>query len=271
MHNLAVNSYIERVEELRATARSLRELLPKSAEILGHFSRLTANDRVTGFAEQQVKEETLKACLILNQTGWRPLIDRAEGHGYFRGQIEFLCEFSGAAELWKTSGIVEWEEQTHLRLQGRFEDYLKKAEGMFTATGLFNLGNSRWQRAMLTVGDYLLPSGSNRSFLVNASTDSASWKRLLRGTGQYIPEKRSLLQQLWDRLTTNRSFGVQLDEIIAAASGLESWIEAFVRTPEALDYCERQSIRWISETQIYLLSKSQMNGSHAELYSYCLY
>ena len=51
---------------------------------------------MTGFAEQQVKEETLKAGLILNHSGWRQLIDQAEGHGYFRGQIEFLCEFCGS-------------------------------------------------------------------------------------------------------------------------------------------------------------------------------
>jgi hypothetical protein len=39
----------------------------------------------SGFADQQVKEETLKAGLILSHAGWRPVIDRAEGHGYFCG------------------------------------------------------------------------------------------------------------------------------------------------------------------------------------------
>ena len=39
------------------------------------------------------------------------------------------------------------------------------------------------------IGDYLLPSGRNRSFLVNASTETASWKRLLRGSGLHVPEK----------------------------------------------------------------------------------
>jgi len=271
VHNLAVNSDIDRSERLQSPAKGLRELLPQSAEILRHFSQLGAKDRVTGFADQQVKEETLKAGLILSDDSWRPLIDRAESHGYFRGQIEFLCEFSGASEQWKSSRSSVWDEETHRRLQERFADYLTKAEGMFTAYGLANLGDLRWQRALLAVGDYLLPSRNNWSFLVNAATEPASWKRLLRGSGQHVPEKRALLKQLWDRLTTSRPFNEQLDEIIAEATGLQPWIEAFVRTPEALGYCERQSIRWISNTQIYLLSKSQMNGSHAELYSYCLY
>jgi hypothetical protein len=209
--------------------------------------------------------------LLLNHAGWRPLIDLAEGHGYFCGQIEFLCEFSGVAEQWKTTGTFEWDESTHQHLQARFGDNLRKAEGMFNSSGLASLGNFRWQRALLSLGDYLLPRSPNRSFLFNAVSESASWKRLLRGTGPQVPEKRQLLKHLWDRLTTDRPFATQLDGIIAGASGLEPWIEAFVRTPKALAYCERRSIRWVSETEIYLLSKSQVNGSHAELYSYCLY
>jgi hypothetical protein len=119
VRNLAVNSSIERVGELRAAARGLRTVLPKAAEI-HTFPRLDADDRISGFADQQVKEETLKAGLILSHAGWRPLIDRAEGHGYFCGQIEFLCEFSGATKQWGTTRTFKWDESTHQHLQERF-------------------------------------------------------------------------------------------------------------------------------------------------------
>lgn len=271
VHNLAVNSDIDRTERLQNPAKGLRELLPKSTEILQHLSKLGAKDRVSGFTDQQVKEETLKAGLILSDHGWRPLIERAEGHGYFRGQIEFLCEFSGASEQWQSSGSFAWEPKTHRRLQKRFEDYLAKAEAMFTAHGLMNLGDSRWQRALLSFGDYLLPSGSNWSFLVSSPTDIASWKRFLGGTAPTYPDKRPLLKQLWDQLADDRPFSEQLDDLIAAATGLEPWLEAFVRTTQAMEYCKRQLIRWNSGTEIYLLSTSQMNGFHAELFTYCLY
>ena len=97
VHNLVVNSNIERPDELRSSARGLRELLSKSTQILEYLSKLVASDHLTGFSEQQVREETLKAGLILSHSAWRPLIDRAEGHDYFRGQIEFLLDFSGVA------------------------------------------------------------------------------------------------------------------------------------------------------------------------------
>lgn len=45
----------------------------------------------------------------------------------------------------------------------------------------------------------------------------------------------------------------------------------FVKTPEAIDYCGHQLIRWNSQDEVYLLKKSQMKGAHAELFSYCLY
>ena len=59
---------------------------------------------------------------------------------------------------------------------------------MFGPQGLNDHGKYRWQRALLSIGDYLLPSGTqNISFLVNSSTDPASWKRLLKGTGPKAP------------------------------------------------------------------------------------
>lgn len=272
VHNLAVNSNIERADELRSSARGLRELLPNSSQVLNYFSRLVAANKITGFNDQQVREEAIKAGLILCHDGWRPLIDRAESHGYFRGQIEFLLHFCGMAEKCKTIAIVDWDDDVHVSLQDQFQEYLKKAEVMFNKQGLMNVGEFGWQRAMLSIGDYLLPSGNqNQSFLVSASTEPASWKRLLRGNTTKASEARQLLQRLWDRLTNGRPVGEQLNEIISGAKDLEPWREAFVRTPEALRYCGRQVIRKNSESEVFLLSKSQMNGAHAELFTFCLH
>jgi hypothetical protein len=148
VHNLVFNSNIERPDELRSSARGLRELLPQSKQILEHFSLLTAKDRVTGFNDQQVKEEALKAGLILSHHSWRPLIDRAEGHGYFRGKIEFLLDFSGVMAASAEKGKLDWEEDLHLSPQERFKGYLKKAEMMFGPSGLKDRETHGWQRAL---------------------------------------------------------------------------------------------------------------------------
>ena len=72
---------------------------------------------------------------------------------------------------------------------------------MFTAHGLVNITQFRFERALLSIGDYFLPSGRrNISFLSNPPTEQASWKRLLRGTGPKVPEARSLFQKLLDRI-----------------------------------------------------------------------
>jgi hypothetical protein len=272
VHNLVVNSNIERPDELRNSARGVRELLPKSKDILRHFSLLTAKDRATGFNDQQVKEEVLKAGLILSQKSWRPLIDRAEGHGYFRGQVEFLLDFSGVMAASMEKGPLDWLDGQHLSLQRRFEGYLKKAEMMFGPSGLKDSRTHRWQRALLTVGDYLLPSGTqNISFLVNSSTDPSSWKRLLRGTGPKAGEARTILHHLWDRLKEDEAAEEQLRGIISGATVQDAWRRALVQTPAALDYCGNRAIRWNSPEEVYLLRKSQMNGAHAELFTFCLY
>ena len=62
----------------------------------------------------------------------------------------------------------------------------------------------------------------------------------------------------------------QLDRIIEEGKNLEGWRRAFVETPEAFAYCTRRMIRRDRE-QVYLLKRTQMNGAHAELFSYCLH
>jgi hypothetical protein len=271
IHNLALNSDIDRTDRLQQPAKSLRELLPHATDILQYLSKFGDEKKIAGFSERQVREEILKAGLILADDAWRPLIERAEKHGYFRGQIMFLCEFSGIAAERDSSGSFDWKPETHAKLQATFNDYLSKAETMFDAKGLKPIGDSRWQRALLTVGDYLLKNGPNWSFLVNSQTESDGWKRFLGGTLTVHSDKRKLLQSLWDSLDATRPYVEQLEKIIANAKDLDPWIEALVRTPRPIGYCGGNMIRWNTKEEIYLLSKKRMHASHAELFTYALY
>jgi hypothetical protein len=266
--NLAVNTDYNRPDDFRRSALGIADLLPHADNILTHVSSL---ERLTrGFSDVQLEEEKLKAELMLADANWTALIDRAEQHGYFRGQVGFLLNFSGAESMRQSSPPSEWDKQVHEQVQSDFGRYLTVAELMFADSGLRDLWGYRWQRALLAVGDYLLPSGRNHSFLVDATTEQASWKRLLRGTDQ-AAGSRELLKQLWDQLSPEEDLEGQLDTIISAANVSEPWRRELVRCPDALAYCEKRAIRRHWNDTIYLLKRSQLNGAHAELFSYCFY
>lgn len=260
--NLSENTEYNRIEDLRRSMSGLRDLLPNSLDILDYFANVDST--VSGFSKPQIEEERLKAQLIQAEDGWREIIELAEAHGYFRGQIEFLLDYCGTK-----SGppIQDWDNEQHLTHQAKFLEYFRKASAMFDKSGLKELPDFRWERALLCLGNYLLPKSRNQSLLVNSTVDQASWKRLLRGAGK----ARELVKQLLDGVDVSQDLVPQLDGIIGGASGLDAWVEALVKTPLAIAYCQSRCIRFDPTGQIYLLSKTQMNGMHAELFTYSLY
>jgi hypothetical protein len=269
-YNLSTNTIYNRPEDFQRSIRGLDELLENAHDILKHFAQ--ADKGIAGFYEPQIAEEKLKAALILAEDAWRSLIDRAEGHAYFRGQIGFLLDFCGAfAEAANDLEPNLWEPEKHAVLQAQFERYLTLAEKTFSGSGLIDPGEYRWQRALLSIGDYLLPRGSNHSFLVNTATDETSWKRLLRGTGTIHPEPREFLKQLWDQLNPNEDLVPQLERIIQDTHEIESWREALIHCPRAFGYCEKHYIRKHDSDTLYLLKKIILGGFHAELFTYYLY
>ena len=267
--NLSTNTTYDRVRDLQRSVQGLTVLAANSGDVLAHFAQ--HEKPVSGFSEQQIEEERLKANLICVGYGWRTLIGEAEGHGYFNGQIGFLLEFSGAREAWTNGKHDDRNRAQHEEVQSRFRRYMRAATAMFTAKGLADLGEHRWERALLAIGDYMLPRWLNYSFLVNPTTENASWKALLRAPDAEVEDARRCLRKLWDGVDFDGGVAEQLDRMIDAADGLEEWRQTLVKGPKAIAYCGMREIRWESEDEIYLLKKRQMNGAHAELFTYCLF
>lgn len=265
--NLSVNSAYERPADVQRSIAAVRNLVIHADNILEYFA--TTERPTVGFSPPQISEEILKAQLILANSGWRALIDKAESHGYFKGQIEFLLSFCGAVDSAEDLSVSDWSVAAHIRVQRQFKAYLKHAETMFNSRGLTSLDDYRWERALLSLGDYFLRSSDrNYSFLVNSAAEQGSWKRLLR-----TPDggQRELLKALWDSLNAKGPVDQQLDNLIDAATDLEPWRQALIETPAAFGYCRQRALRWADEDEIYLLKKSRMSGAHAELYSYALH
>lgn len=266
--NLTTYTEYNRPEEVRRSVASLIELTPNMTSIIEFLA--SPNSKVGGFYVPQVTEEQVKARLLLTNESWRPLIEMAEGHGYFRGQIGFILHLCGVETdlAGNRNQVASGSEAADL--QSKFERFWGKAATMFDDSGLKKLSDYRWERALLSLGDYLLASGRNHSFLVQAQTEPASWKRLLRdiSTGRTESE---VITQLWERVDVQKPIKPQLDDLIESADGLEDWRQALVKTPAAIEYCERRMVRRVEEGVIYLLSTTQLNGRHAELLTYSLY
>lgn len=274
VHNLVINSTnIDRADRLPGGMKGLIALLPESATILEHLEAMDISESVGTFEKRQVHEESLKAALLNHHENWKPLIDEAELHEYFRGQIGFLLEFSGTNEAAAQDDVSDWGDETHEEQQSNFEDYLSIAKRMFGPNGVIDPDKEfLWQRALLTIGDYMFPMTAQRQcFLLDSYTEANSWKRLLRGYTSSEVNGRELLQKLWDELEFDDAIHNQLCELIDNASGLESWRDALVKSASTMAYCAKRIIRRESATQVYLLAKMQMNGAHAELFTYRLY
>lgn len=266
--NLSVNTEYNRPADLQRSLAALTVLAPHMTSILDYL--VQAKSDITGFNQQQVAEEKLKARMLLVESTWRTLIEHAERHGYFRGQIGFLLSFSGISVHPAAEGDEPWSHETTQRLQCAFRDVLQKACAMFGDSGLNTLPDYRWERALLALGNYLLAARRNDSFLVNAQAEQASWKRLLRGAWSRSPQGE-VLRTLWERLRGTANLDAQLDAVIAEASGVEEWCAALIAAPEAIAYCQQRMIRHTENGKTYLLRRVQMNGAHAELFTYCLY
>ncbi len=264
--NLAQNTDIERPEEYGRTLAGLQRLVPDVNQILQRLAAMEIEP--LGFSQLQVREEVLKAQLILSHPGWKSRIIAAERHGYFRGQIKFLLDFSGVSSQAEVTSVDDWGETTHTDLQATFDAYLQKAQIMFNQSGLIRLKPQLWRRSLLVMGNYLLTLGRNYSFVTNPPSYPDSWKRFLRDETQ----QRQHLKSLWDKLDATAPIEPQLSQIIDSASDLEEWRAAIVKHPQAINYCGQLEFRWeYGADEIYLLKKRQMNGAHAELFSYALY
>jgi hypothetical protein len=272
--NLSENSTIERPEDYGRSLSGIQTLLPHCRKILEDLA-VTEIEPV-GFSPQQVQEEVLKAKLILADPGWIARIEAAELHGYFRGQIQFLLDFAGVCSQAEEVPVSEWANDVNAELQTRFDDYFAKALLTFSETGLIGLTSPRqsflWERVLFVCGDYLSSNSTNYSFLTNPAGNWDSWKRFLRGDASGDSPRRRYLKDLWDRIDAKTDIAQQLDQIVRGRSGLEPWREAVVKYPQVIEYCEQREIRRRGDVEeIYLLKKRQMNGAHAELFSYALY
>lgn len=275
-HNLTVNSRIESVNIYHDALNSLVTLIDQSDNVLNFLANAEGKLTLQGFYNPQVREECIKAQLILCSDNWQTLIFRAEQHGYLQGQIEFLLDFSGVSSFFAEHGHCKWDEAADIEFLATFEEYLRKTEALFESNGIRKFDDFLFERALLVKGDYLLKSIGNHSFLKNGFERDLSWKRLLRGSesgndASKVTEKRIYLKELMDDLDV-LDMESSLKKIIASSGSIDEWRKMLVDQPQMIAYCKDKFIRRLNNDDvIYLMKRKQTNGAHLELRTYHLY
>jgi hypothetical protein len=312
--NLARNTIYNRAEDFSRSIRFIKSIIMYAENSLSFFSELTSSQMNKGnfgsvtwlyhnveikgsFYEQQLREEVLKAQLILASSNWQNYINLAESHLYFKGQIEFLFVFADLFDMWKSTMSITWKTDSDedKQYQNKFNYYLRRTSKVFDATGI-NLSNKErltffgilrnlvpnreknnlknpdfiWERALLTKGDYLGTTGLNKSLLSDEDR-SFDWKRLLRGSIDGSDTRRMFVKDIFDEIEEDQDVTKTLKKLVKdnhRNTSIELWRQMLIAEPECIEYCEKRNIRYSNSEPIYLLKKNQMNGEHAELYSY---
>jgi hypothetical protein len=260
IRNLIESTFYNRDDDYRKSILSIKKMLPFSNDILNYIK----DNEITGFLSEQVKEEAIKAKLILKNKEWENEIKTIENQGYFKGQISFLLKFSGINELHDNIGR-DFNNDLIDSYFDSFVNYRTKTQLLFDINGLKTLKNNLVERALLTFGNYTIDKGRNKSFLKNDDRD-ISWRRFLRNE-----TKNVFYKKLLDKISIN-SYTEDLKLIITNFNNENSWRYNFVKYSELIDACgKNRFLRWSSEGKsILLLENNTTFGYHYEYYSYAL-
>jgi len=263
VRNLTVNTRIDEVKDYIDALKSISLLLKESENILEYLA--DKSNEVSGFAAIQVTEERIKAILLLKDDSWRLRIIEIENHSYFYGQVGFLLNFCEIDEYYKTNEDLEWSVSDNEKYLEQFEINSQKAKAIFNKNGIRDFKDLSFERALLSIGDYLMNKGSNYSFGLNGRERDLSWKRLLRDNDK----RRGYLRDLFTKINSD-SIENDLNTIIED-SDVSDWRRYFVEFPELFSVCgKNRFIRYVNEKDILLLEKTQTNGMHREYYSFAL-
>jgi hypothetical protein len=250
--NLINNSLIQSTENYQDALKSLNELSQNLENIYSYLSQPENN--VKHFSRLQRAEESQKAKIILADEEWEKLFIQVEQDTYFDGQIGFILKYAN-----------DFNESYDKDV---FKDYSKKLLRLFNNEFQDN-HDFLFQRALLSKGDYLpqIGEGSNYTFCVfdqYLRSKLDNWRKV------FNDEKKSLvLKDLLDTIRINTLFE-DLSTVVQTHQ-VKDWRKHFINDPEQIEYCAKRLIRRCSEDEIYLLTKTQMNGRHRELYSWKLF
>lgn len=218
----------------------------------------------TAFEKSHIEHEIEKAKLILQDPDWKELLKKYEEHNYFYGRVDFLLDYAKTDD--QMICIDKFTYYAEIAAQLLTDEFIKDKE-------------YRLHRSLLSLGDsvnyYFVKRGRNLSFcsaIYNSYRDRAeNWRAVFDRNRVSENNKSPQLKILLDMLEGDVSFE-KLNAIRnQKLAQIYDWRKYFILDEKIFKYCSDAQIRKESEDLIFLLKKSKLSGTHAELRSYVLY
>ena len=255
---------------------SVLEALEQLAIYIGHDSVLDKMSTLhqhqniielctkTAFEKSHIEHEVEKAKLILHDQAWKELLNKYEEHNYFYGRVDFLLDYAKTDDQIICMDKFTYYAETAKKL---FDDEIIKDKKYRLHQSLLSLGNS--------LNNYFVKRGRNLSFCsatYNSYRDRAeNWRAVFDHNRVSDNNKSPQLKILLDMLEGDVSFE-KLNAIRnQKLAQIYDWRRYFILDAKIFKYCSDAQIRKESEDLIFLLKKSKLSGTHAELRSYVLY
>lgn len=262
IRNLIYNSRIDDITAYVPAIQAIQNVaLEKIQDINKALSEISADDEtkkwISFFNTNQQKEECKKTHFILSEVDalkWSEIINKAENHFYFYGQIDFLFKLS--------DGDIE-----------KFEAYLNKLSLLFSQENVFS--ESYLLQCLFFAFDdtntWLEALSADRfkfykSSISNSRERNENWRIIFDNDS-----KRSVLKALLDSSSCEHEAIKALIKSKKESLAIDNWKYLLLDEPTMLKHCGSALFTKLDSNKIHLLEKTLNSCKQRELHSYYWY
>jgi uncharacterized protein with ParB-like and HNH nuclease domain len=243
--NLTLNSQIDTMALYRRAIDGINKVADKWDNLIEYFSK---NGNVTGFSLEQIEEEQNKAQIILQSKDFAKVINEAEQHPYFSGQIR--------------SGLYYAMDHENKYNMGTFVRYWDKISALFGEAKPKH--EHLLRKALLTFGDYTLSVGAYKTLCVddpNEAVSTPSMKRLFSNHGKIV-------KQLLDELNPKDDLVSQLENIVENSTVPKNdWRFCFLKFPDLFKRMSTSHLRLRNVNgELLIIPNKSSNGYNYEVF-----
>jgi hypothetical protein len=244
--------------------------------------------KVKFFRNRQVKEECIKARLLIRETevggeDIKKAVELGDSDDYFKGQIGFALEFAGAYDHFANDTIKEMQRDEIEKIGKNLNDYIKKTKRVKELLENENKTSSSvkeprlFERALLSLGMYLRRNSANRYNFCNSLGDPYNSLKTLLFVEDDNKYCRDIFKEMLDNINCD-NINDNLQRIIDERNNnsIPEWRKLLIDNPSLIDYCRHGFIYIEGDANtdvknVILFGASQMNHYHAELWTRDLY